>query len=248
MAKKKFYAVRRGRTTGIFRDWFGPEGAQIQVQGFAGAQYRGFASREEAEAFLNEDRPAAIATANAFEDGNHVVVYTDGGAIGNPGPGGYGVVIMPPQGARQEFSGGYRRTTNNRMELMACIVALENLEGDKPIVLHSDSRYLVDAINKKWVFGWEKRGWKKADGNPAKNPDLWKRLLSRLASLQVEFRWVKGHAGHEWNERCDQLAGQAMSQPNLPADTAYEAAAFGRVRSSKLKAERNSGKTKKSGK
>lgn len=221
MAKKKFYAVRRGHKTGIFREWFGPEGAQVQVQGFAGAQYRGFPTRGEAEAFLSEGRTSG--TEPQPDDGTRVVVYTDGGAIGNPGPGGYGVVIIPPQGDRQEMSGGYRRTTNNRMELMACIVALENLDGDRPIVLHSDSRYLVDAINKKWVFGWKKRGWKKADGNPAKNPDLWQRLLSRLASLTVEFRWVKGHAGHEWNERCDQLAGQAMSRPNLPADTAYEA-------------------------
>jgi len=229
VAKKKFYAVRRGHKTGIFREWFGPEGAQIQVQGFAGAQYRGFPTRGEAEAFLSEGRPSA--KKSQPDDGTRVVVYTDGGAIGNPGPGGYGVVIISPQGDRQELSGGYRRTTNNRMELMACIVALEHLEGDRPVVLHSDSRYMVDAINKKWVFGWKKKGWKKADGNPAKNPDLWKRLLDRLGSLQVEFRWVKGHAGHEWNERCDQLAGQAMSRPNLPADTAYEAAAFGRAQS-----------------
>ena len=226
MTRKKFYAVRRGHRSGIFTEWFGPHGAQVQVKGFAGAQYRGFATRAEAQSFLEGSSPAAKVTvtheASSIAGGPHVVVFTDGGAIGNPGPGGYGVVILPPNGERQELSGGYRWTTNNRMELMACITALEQLEPDLPIILHSDSRYLVDAINKRWAIGWRKRGWKKADGQPAKNPDLWARLLQRLETLQVTFRWVKGHAGQEWNERCDQLAGQAMGQADLPADTGYE--------------------------
>jgi ribonuclease HI len=109
------------------------------------------------------------------------------------------------------------------MELMAAIVALEYVDDSWPILLYSDSRYMVDAINKKWASSWKKRGWKKADGNPAKNPDLWERLLNRREALQVMFRWVKGHAGDEWNERCDQLAGQAMAQSDLPADMYYEA-------------------------
>ena len=158
-----------------------------------------------------------------FQDEKHVVIYTDGGAVGNPGPGGYGVVILLPQGERKELSGGYRLTTNNRMELMAAIVALEYVDDSLPILLYSDSRYMVDAINKKWASSWKKRGWKKADGNPAKNTDLWMRLLDRWEALQVKFRWVKGHAGDEWNERCDQLAGQAMAQSDLPADMYYEA-------------------------
>ena len=231
LAGKKFYAVRRGRRTGIFTEWFGSEGAQAQVKGFPGAQYRGFPSRAEAQAFLEENpRSADAATAHApssAENGASVVVFTDGGAIGNPGPGGYGVVILRPEGERQELSGGYRRTTNNRMELMACIMALEHLDTELPITLYSDSRYMVDAINKKWVFGWQKRGWKKADGQPAKNSDLWQRLLKRLEAVQVTFHWVKGHAGQEWNERCDQLAGQAMAQTNLPADTVYESGMAG---------------------
>jgi len=226
VARKKYYAVRRGHRTGIFTEWFGAQGAQAQVKGFAGAQYRGFATRAEAQAFLEGSPPPAKPTprqeTSPQEDGPHVVVYTDGGAIGNPGPGGYGVVILPPEGERRELSGGYRWTTNNRMELMACITALEHLEPGLPIILHSDSRYTVDAINKRWVHGWRKRGWKKSDGQPAKNPDLWERLLQRLENLQVTFRWVKGHAGQEWNERCDQLAGQAMRRPDLPADTVYE--------------------------
>lgn len=221
MPSKKFYAVRRGHKTGIFTEWFGPGGAQIQIKGFPGAVYRGFPTHLEAKAFL-EAAPQPSQT-SLFEDEAHIVIYTDGGAIGNPGPGGYGVVILPPQGERQELSGGYRLTTNNRMELMAAIVALEYLDDGLSILLHSDSRYMVDAINKKWVWSWKKRGWKKADGNSAKNPDLWERLLNRLESMQVMFRWVKGHAGDEWNERCDQLAGQAMAQSNLPADMYYEA-------------------------
>lgn len=227
MAKKKFYAVRRGHQPGIYTEWFGPRGAQLQIKGFSGAVYRGFPTRREAEAFLNGELPLpsgkpSPATKPDFDNESHVIVYTDGGALGNPGPGGYGVVILPPRGEPIELSGGYRRTTNNRMELMACIMALEHLEGDLPIVLHSDSRYLVDAVNKKWVFGWERRGWKKADGQPAKNPDLWQRLLKQLAKRRVTFRWVKGHAGHEWNERCDQMAGRAMTRPGLPPDTYYE--------------------------
>lgn len=221
MAKKKFYAVRRGHKTGIYTEWLGPGGAQIQVKGFPGAVYRGFATHLEAKSFLEE--APALSQTSLFENAPHVVVYTDGGAIGNPGPGGYGVVIIAPQGDRKELSGGYRLTTNNRMELMAAIVALEYLDDDQPILLHSDSRYMVDAVNKKWALSWRKKGWKRADGNPAKNPDLWERLLKRLETLQVIFRWVKGHAGHAWNERCDQLAGQAMAQSNLPADTYYEA-------------------------
>jgi ribonuclease HI len=221
VAKKKFYAVRKGHKTGIYTEWFGPGGAQIQIKGFPGAVYRGFANHSEAISFLQE--APSLSQAPLFEKEPHVVVYTDGGAVGNPGPGGYGVVIVPPQGERTELSGGYRLTTNNRMELMAGIVALEYLDDNLPILLHSDSRYMVDAINKKWALSWRKKDWKKADGNLAKNPDLWERLLKRLETLQVIFRWVKGHAGHDLNERCDQLAGQAMAQSNLPADLYYEA-------------------------
>ena len=220
MAKKKYYAVRRGHKTGIYTEWFGPAGAQNQIKGFSGAIYKGFPTLAEATSFM--EQTADLPLDALVERKACVVIYTDGGAVGNPGPGGYGVVILPPQADKTELSGGYRLTTNNRMELMAAIIALEHLDDTLPIVLHSDSRYMVDAINKKWALSWKKRGWKKSDGAPAKNPDLWERLLNRLEVLQVTFRWVKGHAGLEWNERCDQLAGQAMAQSNLPADTYYE--------------------------
>ena len=149
---------------------------------------------------------------------NALVVYTDGGAIGNPGPGGYGVVFQDGQ----EFSGGFNRTTNNRMELMAVIVALEALQGEtRPIYLHSDSRYVVDGITKNWAKGWKRRGWKKSDGNPALNSDLWSRLLDLEQDLDIRFIWVKGHAGNPLNEACDQLANSTARKPGLPDDTGY---------------------------
>lgn len=149
---------------------------------------------------------------------NAVVVYTDGGAIGNPGPGGYGVVFE----TGETFSGGFNLTTNNRMELLAVIVALEALEGEtRPVCLHSDSRYVVNGITKNWAKGWKRRGWKKSDGTPAMNPDLWQRLLDLLPDLDVRFFWVKGHAGNPLNEACDHLANSTARMSGLPDDTGY---------------------------
>ena len=134
-----------------------------------------------------------------------VEVYTDGACSGNPGPGGYGAILVFG-GKERELSGGEKETTNNRMELMAAIVGLEALKEPCKVVLTSDSRYLVDAVEKKWLESWVKRGWKKADGKPALNVDLWQRLLVQLERHDVSFHWIKGHAGHPYNERCDQLA------------------------------------------
>jgi ribonuclease HI len=149
------------------------------------------------------------------------VIYTDGGCIQNPGPGGYGIVMLY-NGQRQEFSGGYRKTTNNRMELMACIVALKAFEQNGPCTLYSDSKYVVNGITKRWATGWRARGWKKSDGNIAENIDLWAELLELCENRRVEFKWVKGHAGIPENERCDQLAQQAIARKNLKIDTVYE--------------------------
>ena len=134
-----------------------------------------------------------------------VELYTDGACSGNPGPGGYGAILVFG-GRERALSGGERETTNNRMELMAAIVGLEALKEPCRVVLTSDSRYLVDAVEKKWLENWVKRGWKKADGKPALNVDLWQRLLVQLERHEVSFRWIKGHAGHPYNERCDSLA------------------------------------------
>ncbi len=147
-----------------------------------------------------------------------VEVYTDGGASGNPGPGGYGALLMYKQ-HRKEMSQGYRLTTNNRMELLAVIVALETLkEEGLQVTVYSDSKYVVDAVAKGWVFGWEKKGFK-----GKKNPDLWQRFLKIYRKHKVTFRWVKGHAGHPLNERADELAVKAYQEGNLLVDEGYEA-------------------------
>ncbi len=147
----------------------------------------------------------------------HVTIYTDGAARGNPGPGGYGVVLLY-KGHRKEISAGYRRTTNNRMELLAVIVALEALtRNDIRVKIYSDSKYVVDAVSKGWIWEWERKGFKKK-----KNPDLWMRYIRLHRQFEIEFVWVKGHANIPGNERCDELAVQASMQPDLPADTGYE--------------------------
>ena len=147
----------------------------------------------------------------------HIQIYTDGACSGNPGPGGYGVVMMAGE-LRKELSDGFRLTTNNRMELLSVIVALESLKKENSLVtVFSDSRYVVDAIEKKWLNGWIKKGFSKI-----KNPDLWLRY-SRIASKhQVNFVWVKGHANNEHNNYCDQLAVAASKSKNLKIDEGYE--------------------------
>ena len=134
-----------------------------------------------------------------------VEIFTDGACSGNPGPGGYGAILRC-EGREKELSGGEAHTTNNRMELLGVITALEALKFPCEVRLTTDSKYVVDGITKGWAAGWRKRGWKKGDGKPALNPDLWARLLDLLDIHKVEFCWIKGHAGHEENERCDRLA------------------------------------------
>ncbi len=135
----------------------------------------------------------------------HVDIYTDGACKHNPGPGGWGSIIVF-KGIEKEMSGGEAHTTNNRMELTAVISALEALKEPCEVTLTSDSKYVIDSIEKGWVYGWKKRGWVKSDKSPALNPDLWERLLGLLAVHKVKLVWVKGHAGHPYNERCDELA------------------------------------------
>jgi ribonuclease HI len=154
-----------------------------------------------------------------------IVIYTDGSSLGNPGPGGYGVVISSSEENR-ELSGGFRRTTNNRMELLACIVGLEQLDTSSAVDLYSDSRYVVDGLTKGWAKKWRRNDWRKSTGGKALNIDLWERLLSLCDRHEVHFIWVKGHAGNAGNERCDQLATQAANLPNLPSDEGYETDSF----------------------
>ena len=147
----------------------------------------------------------------------NVDIYTDGAARGNPGPGGYGAVLRCRLASGEvrelELSGGFSRTTNNRMELLGAITALEALKRPCVVTLYSDSQYVVNAFNQRWVDGWLKRGWKNAKKEPVKNTDLWKRLLAAKEPHDVRFVWVKGHAGHPENERCDQLATTAADDP-----------------------------------
>jgi len=147
-----------------------------------------------------------------------ITVFTDGSSRGNPGPGGYGAVLI--SGAhRKEISQGFRLTTNNRMELLAVIVSLESLKNQGVgVLVTTDSKYVVDAVEKKWVFGWEKKAFK-----DKANPDLWKRFLLIYRKHEVSFKWVKGHNGHVENEICDQLAVNAATQGPLLIDSGYEA-------------------------
>jgi ribonuclease HI len=229
--KKKFYAVAKGRKTGVYHQWFGPESAESAVKKFPGARYKGFTTLAAAQKWLAQgsgkteykDRSVGREkkAAQKLSEIPSVTIYTDGGARRNPGPGGYGTVLICGE-RRREFSGGFRRTTNNRMELMACIVALSALKCVCVATIHSDSRYVVDGITKGWARRWKARGWVKSDGNVPENVDLWQQLLDLCEKHRVEFRWVKGHAGVPENERCDQLAVQSASKTGLPADSAYE--------------------------
>ncbi len=134
-----------------------------------------------------------------------VTIYTDGSSLGNPGPGGYGAILMYKE-HKKEISGGEAHTTNNRMEMRAVIEALSLLKEPCEVALYSDSRYVIDSITRGWVYSWKKNGWKKADKTPALNVDLWEELLSLLEKHKVSFIWVRGHADNEYNERCDALA------------------------------------------
>ena len=148
-----------------------------------------------------------------------VNLYTDGACSGNPGVGGYGAILVyvDANGIKheKEFSQGYQTTTNNQMELLAVIVGLEALKKQCEVIVYSDSKYVVDAFNNKWIDNWIAKGWKTAGKTPVKNVELWKRLLKAKEQHDVSFIWVKGHAGHEYNERCDSLAVNAGKKDNL---------------------------------
>lgn len=149
-----------------------------------------------------------------------VVIYTDGSSLGNPGPGGYGAVLHYGSHTK-ELSGGFRCTTNNRMEVLAAIEALKSLTQPCHVTLHTDSQYLVNAVSKGWARRWQANAWMRNRKKRAINPDLWEQLLTLLKTHQVEFVWVRGHAGNAGNERCDHLAKGAAEQPNLPPDPGY---------------------------
>jgi len=148
-----------------------------------------------------------------------VDIYTDGSSRGNPGPGGFGVVLESPGFPTKEISGGYRKTTNNRMELLAVIVALRAIKKTNvDVTIYSDSKYVVDAVEKGWVFGWMKKGFANK-----KNPDLWRDFLPLYQKIKPKLVWIKGHNDHPQNEKCDKLAVAAAKKENLPPDFGFEA-------------------------
>lgn len=149
-----------------------------------------------------------------------IVVYTDGGCLGNPGPGGYGVIMIAGE-TRIELAEGFRLTTNNRMEMMACLAALKALKTPADVILYSDSRYVIDGINKGWARRWRANHWMRTKSEAAENSDLWSQLLDLCDRHRVRFVWVHGHAGQRENERCDELAGAAAAGPDLREDLAY---------------------------
>jgi len=151
----------------------------------------------------------------------HVQIYTDGSCLGNPGKGGYGAVLIFGE-YRKEISGGYVLTTNNRMELMACIKALEALKYPCGVTITSDSKYVVDGISKGWAKKWKKNNWKRSNKSQAENIDLWEKLLNLSGQHVTNFVWVKGHDGHNENERCDELAKEAAENEKLEEDTGYK--------------------------
>ena len=233
-SKKKFYAVAKGAMPGIYTTW--AETSPLVI-GHEGAVYKSFKTLSDAEEWMKnpvyqQSRESSAkagkrernAVKPEIKEGS-VTIFTDGSSIGNPGSGGYGVVQIVGDD-RKELSGGFNLTTNNRMELMACIVALRTLEPeyrDKQIILYTDSSYVVNGIMKGWAKNWRANNWiKPTDKKPAINPDLWSELLELTEELNITFQWVKGHAGHEENERCDVLANDAarMDGP-LPKDTGY---------------------------
>ncbi len=152
-----------------------------------------------------------------------IVVFTDGSALGNPGPGGYGAILeTEDKKYKKELAQGFIKTTNNRMELLAVIVALEALKGPSEVLIWSDSKYVVDSVEKGWVYGWEKKSFKNRV-----NSDLWIRFLKIYRKHDVKFKWIKGHAGHPGNERADQLAVMAANSKYLIADEGYENISMG---------------------
>ena len=153
-------------------------------------------------------------------DQKQVTIYTDGSCLNNPGPGGYGAVLLFGS-QRREISGGFRLTTNNRMEIMAVISALEALKEPCQITLYSDSQYVVNAMTKGWARRWQVNDWKRNKKELAVNPDLWERLLMVSQPHDVDFRWLRGHSGIVENERCDRLAFAAANQSGLPEDSGY---------------------------
>jgi len=238
---KSIYLVLKGQQPGIYTQWEGPQGAKAQVEGVRGAIYKGFYTAKEACNWLKSQthqplpptlqqwlvEQESTGTDNDMDSlvknhlHNHgIVIFTDGSSLGNPGPGGYAAVILTSQ-TRRELSGGFRFTTNNRMELMACIAALESLQPPAQVLVITDSAYVYRPTTEGWLLRWANTNWKRRDGTTIENVDLWQRLYRLCQIFRVEFHWIKGHNATVENERCDRLALNAAHLPSLPEDPGY---------------------------
>jgi ribonuclease HI len=240
--KKQYYVVVYGRNPGIYTQWSGVGQAAEQVEGFDCAIYKGFYTREEVLNWLREfetddiirfapelieylfesySSPTLAETIKELLRSEIVILFTDGSANSSTGAGGYGVILKYKK-SMKELSGGFRRTTNNRMEIMACIEGLRALKKRSDVVVFSDSKYVVDTMSKGWAEKWQSQNWMRNNKERAENPDLWSELLELCNQHNVEFHWVKGHNGTKENERCDHLALEAAQKQNLPADKGFE--------------------------
>ncbi|ABU57286.1 ribonuclease HI [Roseiflexus castenholzii] len=237
--KKQYYIVVKGRNPGVYTQWFGKGEAAEQVEGFPEAVYKSFYTHEEAinwlksfpketllevapnlATYLDTYAETTVSTgdiANDLLNSGKVVMFTDGCFDSESGSGGYGV-ILKHRDRTKEISGGFRETTNNRMEIRACIEGLRALKRPSEVVIFSDSKYVVDSMSKGWVQRWKDQGWMRNEKDQAENSDLWEQLLELCNQHRVEFRWVKGHNHTKENERCDQLASEAAKRSDLPID------------------------------
>lgn len=239
--KKSYYVVVKGRNPGLYSKWFGAGEAAEQIQGYPEAVYKGFFTRGEAVNWLRgfsadaltPNLKALLDAAGSDESSvqadpidemvkaGKVVIYTDGSALINPGPGGYGVVLRLNQ-HRKELSGGFRLTTNNRMEVYACIAGLRSLKQPSDVMIVSDSKYVVESMNQGWARRWQANHWLRNGKEKAENADMWAELLKLCDLHAVEFHWIKGHNSTKENERCDRLALAAAQGVNLPVDEGFE--------------------------
>jgi len=241
--KKRYYVVVNGRKPGIYSKWSGAGEAADQVEGFPEAVYRGFYTYEDAINWLrgfpretlekcapdlvahlddvSGSSPDLTTTVSELLMSETVVIFADGSVDANTGAGGYGV-ILKYKGHTKEISGGFRKTTNNRMEIMACIEGLRALTRTCKVVVFSDSQYVVNGISKGWARKWQAQGWMRNQKECAENRDLWAQLLELCDQHEVEFRWIRGHNIVKENERCDWLAMQATQRQDLPRDVGYE--------------------------
>jgi len=251
MAKNKAYAIYKGHKPGIYDEWFGARGGEAQIRGFPGAVYKGFTSRGEAKAWLDEmssktagkhqqelfpsvektitkkktSRRSKPATEGHAHDRTAVaaadVVIYSDGGCSR-NPGPGGYgVVVFEDGSRRELSGGFALTTNNRMELTGCIIGLEALERPSSVIVYSDSSYVVNGIEKGWARRWKKNDWMRNKNEIAENSDLWSRLLDLCEKHTARFSWVRGHDGNPENERCDELAVEQTHREDLPPDHGY---------------------------